>query len=68
MSEYKFFIVDAFTDKTFGGNAAGVVILDKNDEFPAEENMIKLAAELRYSETVFILSLIHISEPTRRPG
>lgn len=54
MSEYKFFIVDAFTDKTFGGNAAGVVILDKDDNFPSEEKMVKLAAELRYSETVFI--------------
>ena len=54
MSEYKFFIVDAFTDITFGGNAAGVVILDKDDNFPSEEKMIKLAAELRYSETVFI--------------
>lgn len=54
MSEYKFFIVDAFTDKPFGGNAAGVVILDKDDNFPSEEKMIKLAAELRYSETVFI--------------
>lgn len=54
MSEYNFFIVDAFTDKTFGGNAAGVVILDKDDNFPSEEKMVKLAAELRYSETVFI--------------
>ena len=54
MSEYNFFIVDAFTDKTFGGNAAGVVILDKDDNFPSEEKMIKLAAELRYSETVFV--------------
>ena len=54
MSEYKFFIVDAFTDITFGGNAAGVVILDKDDNFPSEEKMVKLAAELRYSETVFI--------------
>lgn len=54
MSEYKFFIVDAFTDKPFGGNAAGVVILDENDNFPSDEKMVKLAAELRYSETVFI--------------
>lgn len=54
MSEYNFFIVDAFTDKTFGGNAAGVVILDKDDNFPSEEKMINLAAELRYSETVFV--------------
>ena len=54
MSEHKFFIVDAFTDKVFGGNAAGVVILDENDDFPSDETMLKLAAELRYSETVFI--------------
>lgn len=54
MSFYQFFIVDAFTDKTFGGNAAGVVILDENDNFPSDEKMVKLAAELRYSETVFI--------------
>lgn len=25
----KFYIADAFTDKLFGGNPAGVVILDK---------------------------------------
>ena len=54
MSFYQFFIVDAFTDKPFGGNAAGVVILDENDNFPSDEKMVKLAAELRYSETVFI--------------
>lgn len=54
MSEYQFFIVDAFTDKTFGGNAAGVVVLNEKDDFPSEGKMIKLAAELRYSETVFI--------------
>lgn len=45
-----FYIIDAFTDKVFGGNPAGVVIYDKL----AEENMQKLAAELRYSETAFI--------------
>lgn len=54
MTEHKFFIVDAFTEKTFGGNAAGVVILAENEDFPSNEKMIKLAAELRYSETVFI--------------
>lgn len=54
MSECQFFIVDAFTDKIFGGNAAGVVILGENENFPSDEKMVKLAAELRYSETVFI--------------
>lgn len=46
------FIVDAFTDKPFGGNPAGVVLLD-SDSFPKEELMLKIAAELRYSETAF---------------
>ena len=42
-----YFIVDAFTDKPFGGNPAGVVLLD-SDSFPKEELMLKIAAELRY--------------------
>ena len=49
----RYFIVDAFTDQVFGGNPAGVVLLDGNT-FPAEELMLKIAAELRYSETAFI--------------
>ena len=48
-----FFIVDAFTDKPFGGNPAGVVLLD-SDSFPKEDLMLKIAAELRYSETAFV--------------
>ncbi len=50
----KFYIVDAFTDTLFGGNPAGVVILEKGAAFPKEEVMQKTAAELRYSETAFI--------------
>lgn len=50
----KFSIVDAFTDKLFGGNPAGVVILPGGADFPSDEVMIKTAAELRYSETAFI--------------
>ncbi len=49
----KFFIVDAFTDQPFGGNPAGVVLLE-SDTFPKEELMLQIAAELRYSETAFI--------------
>ena len=49
----EYFIVDAFTDKPFGGNPAGVVLLD-GDTFPPEELMLHIAAELRYSETAFI--------------
>lgn len=53
----KFYIVDAFTDTLFGGNPAGVVILNRDAEFPADEIMQKTAAELRYSETAFIKQL-----------
>lgn len=50
----KFYIADAFTDTLFGGNPAGIVMLPDGDNFPADEIMVKTAAELRYSETAFI--------------
>jgi PhzF family phenazine biosynthesis protein len=53
----KFLIVDAFTETTFGGNPAGVVLLPDGSDFPADEVMVKTAAELRYSETAFIRNL-----------
>ena len=49
----RYFIVDAFTDRPFGGNPAGVVLLE-GDTFPSEDLMRLIAAELRYSETAFI--------------
>ncbi len=49
----KYYIVDAFADKPFGGNPAGVVLLEDN-AFPEEELMLNIAAELRYSETAFV--------------
>lgn len=49
----KYYVVDAFTDKPFGGNTAGVVLLEGND-FPDEGLMQAIAAELRYSETAFV--------------
>ena len=48
----QYYIVDAFTDKLFGGNPAGVVLLD--NDFPADGLMQQVAAELRYSETAFV--------------
>ena len=48
----KYYIVDAFTREPFGGNPAGVVLLD--EDFPSERLMQQVAAELRYSETVFV--------------
>lgn len=53
----KFLIVDAFTETTFGGNPAGVVILPEGSDFPSDEICVKTAAELRYSETAFIKQL-----------
>ncbi len=49
----EYYIVDAFSDKPFGGNPAGVVLLGNND-FPKEGLMLQVAAELRYSETAFV--------------
>ena len=49
----KYYIVDAFTDKPFGGNPAGVVVLEE-DTFPKEALMLNIAGELRYSETAFV--------------
>ena len=50
----KYYIVDAFTDKTFGGNPAGVVLLGQDTPFPSEKLMQQVAAELTYSETAFV--------------
>lgn len=49
----QYYIVDACTDQPFGGNPAGVVLLD-SEVFPEEELMLQIAAELRYSETAFV--------------
>ena len=49
----RYYVVDAFTDQPFGGNPAGVVLLE-SEQFPEEKLMLQIAAELRYSETAFI--------------
>ncbi|MGV8095273.1 MAG: PhzF family phenazine biosynthesis protein [Mangrovibacterium sp.] len=46
------FIVDAFTDKPYSGNPAGVCILD---EVLSDNMMIKIAREINHSETAFLL-------------
>ena len=48
----KYYVVDAFTSVAFGGNPAGVVLLD--GDFPSEKLMQQVAAEFRYSETAFV--------------
>lgn len=51
----RYYIVDAFTSTPFGGNPAGVVVLGASAEWPSEELMQHIAAELRYSETAFVI-------------
>ena len=53
----KYYIVDAFSSHAFGGNTAGVVLLEKSQPFPADKLMQQVAAELRYSETAFVQKL-----------
>ncbi|MFE7173317.1 PhzF family phenazine biosynthesis protein [Streptomyces sp. NPDC057616] len=43
-------IVDAFTDRPFGGNPAGVLLLE---EFPDDERLQRIAQEVNHAETAF---------------
>jgi predicted PhzF superfamily epimerase YddE/YHI9 len=45
-------IIDAFTDRPFAGNPAGVCLLDGTGTWPDEAWMLRVAAELRH-ETAF---------------
>ncbi len=47
--------VDAFSSVPFGGNPAGVVLLE--NKMPPEDEMRRIAASVGYSETAFILPL-----------
>ena len=48
----RYYIVDAFTDKLFGGNPAGVCLLN---EWPDKDVMQNIAAENNLAETAFIV-------------
>ena len=48
------FVVDAFTDRIFGGNQAGVALLRDGQAFLDDGLMQKIAAELKHSETAFV--------------
>lgn len=49
----EFFVANAFTDERFGGNPAGVVPLGEAP-FPPAEEMRRIAALLKHSETAFV--------------
>ncbi|MDJ0347008.1 PhzF family phenazine biosynthesis protein [Streptomyces sp. H10-C2] len=46
-------IVDAFTDRPFAGNPAGVLLLDDTDAFPGDRWLQRVASEINLSETAF---------------
>ncbi|MBE8950609.1 MAG: PhzF family phenazine biosynthesis protein [Quinella sp. 3Q1] len=48
----KQYIVDAFTEKIFGGNPAAVCVVEN---FPPEELMLNIARENNLSETAFVV-------------
>ena len=52
--EYPIYIVDAFSEKPFSGNPAGVC-LTLAEKFTDSE-MLKIASEMRHSETAFVTS------------
>ena len=53
------FVADAFSSEIFGGNQAGVILLQEGETFPAEELMRAIAGELKHSETAFVRRLTH---------
>ena len=51
MSQFQIYVVNAFTDKTFGGNQSGVMIVE---EFPSDEMLKNIVKESNLSEISFI--------------
>src|SRR5689334_3520748 len=45
-------VVDAFTDRPFGGNPAAVCVLDR---WPSDELLQHIAREMNLSETAFLV-------------
>lgn len=51
---WRVYIADAFAKELYGGNQAGVVILEDSQDFPEDIIMCKIAGELKHSETAFV--------------
>ena len=64
MQEIQFYLVDAFSDKNFGGNAAAVCPLS---EWLADDVLLKMAQQHNQSETAFfvrtVADVMHNIEP-----
>ena len=52
MQEIQFYLVDAFSDKNYGGNAAAVCPLS---EWLADDVLLKMAQQHNQSETAFFV-------------
>ena len=52
MQEIDFYLVDAFSDRAFGGNAAAVCPLE---EWLPDETLLKMAQQHNQSETAFFV-------------
>lgn len=52
MTSYSIVVVDAFTEKAFGGNPAAVCVLPS--KMPADSTLKLIAAEMNLSETGFV--------------
>ncbi|WP_309118019.1 PhzF family phenazine biosynthesis isomerase [Saccharothrix sp.] len=50
----RIFVVDAFTDRAFAGNPAGVVLIEDDDKADDERWMQSVAAEMKHAETAFV--------------
>jgi PhzF family phenazine biosynthesis protein len=50
----KFYIVDAFTEQSLGGNSAAVVLLPDDCDYPPDDKLLKVALKLKHPETAFV--------------
>lgn len=59
-SSYRMYTVDAFAEKPFSGNPAGVCLL--MDAKLDDKQLLQIAAEMRHSETSFVTKHAEYSE------
>jgi trans-2,3-dihydro-3-hydroxyanthranilate isomerase len=50
---HRFYIVDVFAEQRYSGNPLAVIV---GSEFPPDETMQQIAAEMNFSETTFVIS------------